>query len=216
VAGKFAELIFNLDELGSADWEDGKGKKLITPAGVHKEDVHHTVSRRQRHITLLACVSAAGDTLTPMPMTRNPIRDCLWSHGLRQNEDEDVMVRQRNPAYIGEQLFFEYISNVLIPYVSSVRSRQELADEPAVLLMDPALPHTAERVLQILRQNKIIALTFPEHTTNLFLAVDLVFFGSRKHLKATAAGEFGDDWVNEQITKMIQAYQQTATLGTIR
>jgi hypothetical protein len=68
------------------------------------------------------------------------------------------MVYQRNLAYIDEQLFFEYISNVLIPHVSSVRSRPELADEPAVLLMDSALPQTSERVLQILGQNKIIAL----------------------------------------------------------
>jgi hypothetical protein len=56
------------------------------------------------------------------------------------------MVGQRNPAYIDEQLFFEHISNVLIPYISSVRSRPELTDEPAVLLMDSALPHTSERV----------------------------------------------------------------------
>jgi hypothetical protein len=214
VAGKFAELIFNLDELGSADWEDRKVKTVIVSAGVRKDDVYHTISRRQRHITLLACVSAAGDALTPMLITTNPIRDCLWSRSLRQ--DEDVMVRRRSPSYIDEQLFFKYISNVLIPYVSSVRSTPELADEPAVLLMDSALPHTSERVLRILDQNKIIALTFPAHTTNLFQALDLVFFGTLKHLKATAAGEFDDGSVNEQITKMIQAYEQTATSGTIR
>jgi hypothetical protein len=67
-----------------------------------------------------------------------------------------------------------------------------------------------------LGQNKIIALTFPVHTTNLFQALDLVFVGSLKHLKATAAAEFGDDSVNDQIMKMIQADEQTATSGTIR
>jgi hypothetical protein len=105
---------------------------------------------------------------------------------------------------------------VFIPYVSSVRSRPELVDEPAVLLMDSALPHTSERVSRILGENKVIALTFPAHTTNLFQAPDLVFFGSLRHLKATAAGEFGDNSVNEQITKMIQAPEQTATSGTIK
>jgi hypothetical protein len=38
VTGKVAELVFNLDELGSADWEDRKANKGITPAGVSKED----------------------------------------------------------------------------------------------------------------------------------------------------------------------------------
>jgi hypothetical protein len=56
VVEKFAELIFNVDELGSADWKDGRIKKVqkvIAPAGVRTEDVYQTVSRRQRHIPLL-------------------------------------------------------------------------------------------------------------------------------------------------------------------
>jgi hypothetical protein len=53
VVEKFAELIFNLDGLGSVDLEDSLLKKVIAPAAVRKEDVSHTVSRRQRHITRL-------------------------------------------------------------------------------------------------------------------------------------------------------------------
>jgi hypothetical protein len=49
---------------------------VIAPVGVCKEDVYYIVSRCQRHITLLACVSAASDALTPMLITTNPIRDC--------------------------------------------------------------------------------------------------------------------------------------------
>jgi hypothetical protein len=59
-------------------------------------------------------------------------------------------------------------------------------------------------------------LTFREHTTNLFQALDFVFFGNLQHLKATAAREFGDDSVNEQIMKMTQPDEQTATSGTVR
>jgi hypothetical protein len=51
LAGKCAELVFNLDELGSADWEDRKIRKVIAPAAVRKEDVYHSVSRRPRHMT---------------------------------------------------------------------------------------------------------------------------------------------------------------------
>jgi hypothetical protein len=58
-------------------------------------------------------------------------------------------------------------------------------------------------------------LTFPVHPTNLFQALNLVFFGNLKHLKATAAWEFGDDSDNEQIAKMIQTYEQTAASGIV-
>jgi hypothetical protein len=50
-----------------------------------------------------------------------------------------------------------------------------------------------------------MSLTFPDHTTNLFQALHLVFFGSLKHLKVTP-GEFGDDSVNDHLKKLIQAY----------
>jgi hypothetical protein len=80
-----------------------------------------------------------------MLITRNPIIDSLRSLGLRQ--DEDVMIRRRNPADLNEALFYEYLSDVLILYVSSLRSIPELADQPEVLLMDSARPHTSEHIL---------------------------------------------------------------------
>jgi hypothetical protein len=59
-------------------------------------------------------------------------------------------------------------------------------------------------------------LIFPAHTTNLFQALDFVFFGVLKHLKTPAAGDFHDDNVNNQITTIIQAYEQTITSSTIQ
>jgi hypothetical protein len=85
--------------------------------------------------------------------------------------------------------------------------------------MDSALSHTSERLLQILGQNKTrslrcVDISLPDHKSLSDSGPCL--FGSLEHLKATTAGEFGDDSVNEQVTKMIQSYEQTATSGTIR
>jgi hypothetical protein len=107
--------VFNLDELGFADWED-------------------------RHVTLLTCVSAARDTLTPFVIMASPIPDTLWSCGSRQ--DEDAMIRQRSPADVTEELFYDYISTIFIPYVMAVRDRTGFQNETVVLLMDSAIPHT--------------------------------------------------------------------------
>jgi hypothetical protein len=53
--------------------EHCKVKKVIVPTDVRKEDVYHAVSRHHRDVTLLACVSAAGDALTPILIIGNPI-----------------------------------------------------------------------------------------------------------------------------------------------
>jgi hypothetical protein len=121
LTGKCAEVVLNLDELGSGDWEDPKAKKVIAPPVVRKEDVYYCVSSRPGHMILLARVSVAGDAVTPMLITRTPVRASLRTGGLRQNED--VVVRRRTPAYIDEELFFEYITSIFIPYVDAVRRR---------------------------------------------------------------------------------------------
>jgi hypothetical protein len=126
------------------------------------------------------------------------------------------MVLRRTPAYIDEELFFEYITSIFIPYVDAARSCAGLQTETAILLMDSALPHTSNRTLRTLGEKTIVAITFPAHTTNLFQALNRVFFGALKKLKPTAVGEFDDGSVNAQITQLLQAYEQAATSATIR
>jgi hypothetical protein len=130
VAGKFSKLVFNLDEICSSDWDDRKAKNVFVPRSVSPDDVYHPVSRRYGHGTLLACPSAAGDTLTPMVISGAPTPDFLGSQGLRQYED--VMSRHRQPAYVDENLFYEYISHVFVPYGRNIREKSEFANETAV------------------------------------------------------------------------------------
>jgi hypothetical protein len=46
MAGQFAELVFNLDELGFSDWEDRKPRKVIAPRNVSPDDVYDPFSQR--------------------------------------------------------------------------------------------------------------------------------------------------------------------------
>jgi hypothetical protein len=173
VVEKFAEFVFNLDEVGSSDWEDRKPRKVIVPRTVSPGDVYHPVSRRYRQLTLMACVSAGGDALTPMVLTGSPIRDEIWSTGLRA--DDDVMLRCRNPAYATAESFDEYRVTVFIPYIHPLRENPAFAGEPGALLMDSVRAHVWERTVRLLGENPIIALVCPADTTNLFHGIDLVF-----------------------------------------
>jgi hypothetical protein len=63
VQGCVAELVFNLDEVGISDWEDRKTKKVITLAAIFGQTIHHGVSRNMKDISVIACLSAAGESL---------------------------------------------------------------------------------------------------------------------------------------------------------
>jgi hypothetical protein len=191
-----------------------KAKKVIVPISVPEEDVYHPVSRKFKHLSLLACVFAAGDSLTPLVVSVSPIPDSLRSKGLRA--DEDAFIRHRSPPYIDESTFFKYITDILIQYVNSVRQNPDLYREYVVILIDSASPHGSGRVLRVLEENRIMAIVFPTHTTRLFQALDLVLFDALKTIKKTTLGEFGDDSVRDQVTKLFQAYERVSTSFTIR
>jgi hypothetical protein len=111
VAGNFAEPTMRSHiEVASSDGQHRKPRKIIPPRAVSPYDVSHLVSRRDRHLTLLACVSAGGVS---------SIRDEIWSAELRENDD--AMFRFRIPAYMTEELFHEYLTNVFIPYILQLR-----------------------------------------------------------------------------------------------
>jgi hypothetical protein len=63
IQGCVAELVFNLDEVDISDWEDCKTKKVIALAAMFGQTIHHGVSRRVKHISVIACLSAAGESL---------------------------------------------------------------------------------------------------------------------------------------------------------
>jgi hypothetical protein len=60
-----------------------------------------------------------------------------------------------------------------------------------------------------------MAIVFPTHTIHLFQTLDLVLFGILKTIKKITHSDFGDDSVRDQITKLLQTYEQVSTLFTI-
>ena len=66
---------------------------------------------------------------------------------------------------------------MLIPYVSSLREKEEYSNEPTVLLIDSCSAHVNDEILRIFGENSIKVVAFPAHITNIFQALDLVLFG---------------------------------------
>ena len=214
VDGRLSELVFNLDEVGTSSWEDRKPKKVFVDANIRSTNVYNSVTRKATHMTLLTCISAAGDSPTPMLITKHRINDSFWDNGLRQ--DEDVMIRFRDPPYIDTNLFYEYINNVLIMYVKCVREKYGIEEHEAVLLMDSFSAHCNEMILKCLGENRIIALCFPSHTTNIFQALDLVLFGVFKKIKNSIDDGENSKIVEKAIIKILKAYELAATSFDIR
>lgn len=121
---------------------------------------------------MVNCITASGDTLTPMIITRIENFDKIWEKGYRP--DENDMLRTSQPAYFDTNLFIEYVNVALIPFMDSIRGNPLYSDEPAVLLIDNCSSHYSDEILQKLAKKLIYVMNFPKHTTNILQMLDLV------------------------------------------
>jgi hypothetical protein len=86
VQGCVAELVFNLFEVGISDWKDCKTRKVLVPTTMLGQTIHHGISRTVKHISVIACISAAGESLIPYMITSQDsasVREQLKKHGVR-------------------------------------------------------------------------------------------------------------------------------------
>jgi hypothetical protein len=82
VEGRLAELVFNIDEVGSSDWDDRTPNRVLVFSDMTEETVIHAIPKRFRYVTSVSCISVTGDALCPIVITEYPISDSLWINDL--------------------------------------------------------------------------------------------------------------------------------------
>jgi hypothetical protein len=78
-------LVFNLDEVVMSEWEDRKEKKVIVSMTMDDQTIHHGGSRSVKHMSIIACIIAGGESMTPFVVTSqisDGIRKRLMSRGV--------------------------------------------------------------------------------------------------------------------------------------
>jgi hypothetical protein len=147
------------------------------------QTVHHRESRSVRHISIITCITAGEESLTPYIVTSDDsdaIRKRPMRHGVRLAAD--CALQHRSKPFVSSKLFLEYINTIFVPYLNEVRDLEELEACEAVLLMDNCSPHMSDDVVAVLTRVRVRIVTFASHTTQIFQVLDIILFGPlRKH-----------------------------------
>jgi hypothetical protein len=179
-----AELFSNLDEVGMSEWDDRKEKKVIVPATMNGQTRVHRASRRVRHISIITCIAAAGESLTRSIMTSrdsDAIRKGLMNRCVRPGVD--FVLRHRSKPHVNSRLFLEYINTIFVLYLNELWNWEELEACETVLLMDDCSPHMSNHVVRVLTRIRVRIITFTTHTSHIFQMLDVVLFSAlKKHV----------------------------------
>ena len=166
--------IFNMDETGMP--LDPKAPKTIHLRG--KKDTHSTSSGTKVQITVVGCVSAAGQSLPPMIIldrkTLNPV--------LAEGEIPGTLYGLSSKGWMDRILFEHWFSRHFLQYVPSSR--------PILLLLDGHSSHFSPRAVELAAKEKIIVFTLPPNTTHLTQPLDKGIFGPLKQAWRRVCHEF--------------------------
>jgi hypothetical protein len=136
------ELVLNLGEVGISDCEDCKTKIVVVPGTMPGQMIHHEISRTVKYISVIACISAAGELLTPYIITlqaSTSVQERLKEESVRFGTD---FVLRSNPSpSINAEIFFDYIRTVFLPNLGELRTLDAFTEETGVLLMDNRPSH---------------------------------------------------------------------------
>jgi hypothetical protein len=154
-------LIVNLDKVGMSEWEDRKEKKVTVPMTTDGQTIHHGASRSVKHISVIACITVGGESLTHfivISQISDSVRKRLMSRGVRL--EVNFVLLQRPKPYVSRKLFLEYIKTIFLSYLNELRDSQEFEACEAVLFMDNCSSHASDDSVAILTHTRVRIITF--------------------------------------------------------
>jgi hypothetical protein len=181
VHGYVAELVFTLDEVGISDCEDRKTKKVSMSAAMLGQTIHHRVSRHVKHISMIACVLAAGESLLPYigtSLNSSTVHEHLEKQDVQFGRDFTLQFNQQPSVNAG--ILLDDIRTVFLLHIDTLRGLAVFAQEVAIRLMDNCSAHVSDHASRLLTDTRMHVITFAPHTTQVFQVPDLTVYGVLK------------------------------------
>lgn len=180
--------VWNVDETGLTTVQ--KPSKILAEKG--KKQVGRTTSAEKgATVTMELAVNAIGNFVPPLFIFP---RVHFKSHFISQGPTGCIGVAHPS-GWITGTIFQQFMEHFHKHVPSSV-------DSPVLLLLDNHISHLASTVLDFCKQNGIVLVSFPPHTSHRLQPLDLSVYGPFKKYYYTACS----DWMNSHPGMPISIY----------
>jgi len=180
------DRIYNVDETGISTVP--QVTKILGPKGI--KQLGKVVSwERGRNITVVCAISASGNYVPPMFIyPRERMSDLLKKDG-----PIGAVYECSKKGWINEELFIVWLKHF-------VKITCATPDNPILLLLDNHSSHCTLASFEYCRENGIVMLSFPPHTSHKLQPLDLTVFGSLKKSYSNQCDLFLRNNNHEKIT----------------
>ena len=188
--------IYNMDESGLTTVQ--KPMKVVSKKG--KRQVGSiTSAERGSNTTVVCCVSAAGRYVPPMVIFKRK----RMPDGLKDGVPSGSIVVNNDSGWMDSDMFKRW----LMHFQAHVGSTK---DKPVLLILDGHASHTKNvDAITFARDNGIVMMSLPPHTTHKLQPLDCAFF---KPLKSNY-NQAADKWMRNHPGRPITVYQICGLFG---
>jgi hypothetical protein len=190
------ENIFNMDETGIQ--LINKPGRVLAAKG--SKDVHVlTPKEKGETVSLIACCNAAGYFLPPVVIMKGVNRKSEFSDGLPPGSE---VYMNKKSAYITTELFIKWFKEHFLP--------RKAPTGKSILILDGHSSHSNSiELLDLARDNAVIIICLPSHTTQALQPLDRSFFRSLKiYFNAEA-----NSWMLRNKSRTLTRYQVGDLIG---
>ena len=177
--------IYNMDESGIP--LDPKAPNVVAVKGTKK--VRYRSSGRKGQVTIVACGNAAGQVIPPMVIFDAKNLNHAWT----DNEIPGTKYGLSDKGWITTELFEGWLVEHFLQYAVSMR--------PLLLLLDGHSTHYQPSVVRYAKENQIIMLCLPPHTTHETQPLDCGVFAPLKSHWTSVCHDFIQQNPGKVITK---------------
>ena len=185
--------LYNVDETGMP--LDHRPPKIVTKRGQKK--VRCRTSGNKSQITVIGCVSAAGQAIPPFVIFDAKSLNTEWTDG----EVSGTSYGLSDKGWVDSELFCGWLVGHFLQYAVAAR--------PLFLLLDGHSSHYQPDLIRFAKDHNIILFCLPPHTTHESQPLDTAVFGPLKRNWQSACHEYMQSNPGKVVTK----YQFSALLN---
>ena len=171
-------LMLNLDEIGFGSSTMKQAQKKIVIRSIDAdEEPYYKVERASNHISAICTIAANGEIL----------KSAFIGSNLNLKEDAThctfygrVLYRSSKNAFITNDIYKDYIGNVVVPYIEEKRKKLSKESHRAMLIVDGHKAHFSDDILAVLADHNIEYVSIPPHSSHLLQPLDRHFFSQVK------------------------------------
>ncbi|KAK7497802.1 hypothetical protein BaRGS_00010936 [Batillaria attramentaria] len=186
-----ATAIYNMDETGLSSVQS-RSSKVLGRAGKHQIGIISSADRGL-HTTVVCSTSAAGHYVPPYFLFKRTRMTPL----LGNDAPPGSVIKGNDSGWMTQEKFLEWLQHFINTVKPSVENK-------VLLILDGHSSHTGSlAAIDLARENGVVMLCLPPHTTNKLQPLDVSFFRPLK----THFLQAQETWLRNNPGRKISAFQ---------